>query len=221
MRFTEAPSNNTKVNAFLKAAVLAWLLTAAPSRADDSSSKCSAFMGEAKILQVQGKAIAYEGHKRLGKAGKGMDLSCGEKVLLGADAEAVFRMKESGSLIKIKGPGCVRFVLRPPGFDRAIVTGDDGAEGLSIRAVRGTAASLNSSEQWVKLAVNEVLPRGTVIRTGSETVVDLYDRVTHSVIRIQADSEVTVGDQVLTARGSASVHRADILAASQLVASSK
>lgn len=160
-----------------------------------------AFVGSAKVRQINGSAERLSGVDRWKKLELGAQLYPGDVIRTRASS-VVLCMSESQSFVKVTPNTVLRLVEIEKGWDRAVVSGEEERTGFVVRSCRGKAYFDPGDGSWRILEVNDVLARGTDVRTEAGAMVDLFHTGTKRPLRIPGSAQVTLNEEVLARRAS-------------------
>ena len=199
--------NGALAKTLLLAAVICGSLVAAPAKQDDLASyRRVAFVGTAIVKSTKGN-VEYRAGEQWKTVAPGQTLACDSVCRTELGGQATFQMRSSGSLVRIGEMTAIRFTALDESMPIASLTGYQSSESAAtVRAVRGNSEILQN-HKWVGLKVGDVVQTGTPLRTGSETVVDLFFRDTGTVVRVTPKSQITVSDVPMVASGEVLTNR--------------
>ncbi|HEV8541141.1 MAG TPA: hypothetical protein VGR78_02005 [Verrucomicrobiae bacterium] len=148
-----------------------------------------AFVGTAKVKQVEGAALRLEGIDSWIALTKGTLLKPGD-VVRSEGGKITLQMTESQSLVRISP----HTILRLMPFDNTsaygVLSGCDEKNGFVVRGCRGRAEYRLGPEDWRPVKVNDILAEGCVLRTEARSTVDLYATEARSAVRIPAGTQI-------------------------------
>jgi hypothetical protein len=159
------------------------LLRGEPSATEPSFQRV-AFVGSALVKEVEGQADVLAGIDTWKSLKKGAELKPGDLVRT-RKGTVLLRMKESGSFVKVTPQTMLRLMELETHWDRGSLSGSEEKEGFAVRSCRGSALVCEPGKDWRTIEVNAVLAIGSEIRTGPETVVDLFHTAERRPIRIR------------------------------------
>jgi len=119
----------------------------------------------------------------------GLALEPGAMIRAGEGAEALLRDSRHGSFLRLTEGTSLRLAL-----DEGKPVGDAAAveKVAVIRAIRG-AVEVDRGQGWESLRVNQVLPPGAMLRTGTGAGADLFFRQSGLVLRVGSGSALRIG----------------------------
>ncbi|MGZ8899724.1 MAG: hypothetical protein ACXW3Z_06480 [Limisphaerales bacterium] len=158
-----------------------------------------AFVGSANVRQVNGLAERLSGVDRWKKLEIGAQLHPGD-VIRTKSGSVVLCMSESHSFVKVTPNTILRLVQIEKDWDRAAVSGEEERTGFVVRSCRGKAYFNPGDGSWRILEVNDVLARGTDVRTEAGAMVDLFHTGTKRPLRIPGSAQFTLNKEVLAQR---------------------
>jgi hypothetical protein len=168
---------------------------AAPER----SFQRVAFVGPARVKEVQGEAERLVGIDAWKRLEKGAELAPGD-VVRTRNGTVVLRMSESGSFVKVTPRTILRLVPLDQGRDRSVLSGREERKGFVVRSCRGKATVRRPGGDWKNVEVNAVLSEGAELWTEPGTMIDLFDTKTQRPVRIH-------GSALIKLHGSAFANR--------------
>lgn len=160
-----------------------------------------AFVGSAVVKQVSGRAEYLAGIEKWKTLKEGSRLTPGD-IIRTQQGSILLRMTESQSFVKVTPNTVFRLVKIEKNWDRSILSGREERTGFIVRSCRGKAFFDSGNGEWMPVEVNNVLARGTEIRTAPGTVLDLFHTGTKRPVRIPGSSEVKLDEEVLARRTS-------------------
>jgi hypothetical protein len=169
------------------------ILKEGPSPADREYQRV-AFVGEAKVRNVEGKTELLAGIERWVRLREGTRLRPGDVVRTGEGASVLLQMVESGSLIRMTPRTVLRLTPLEEGWDRSALSGKEEKKGYSVRSVRGKVLVRAGDLQWEGVEVNSVLPQGAIVRTDPGAWMDLFHCESGKFVRVQSDTQVVLSD---------------------------
>ena len=158
-----------------------------------------AFVGAARVKQVDGEVQRLAGVERWIPLQKGETLNPGD-IVRTSTGSAVLLMVESESFVKVTPNTVCRLVPLEKNWDPAVLSGQEQREGFVVRSCRGNAYAASADGTWTPLTVNAVLAEGTQVRTEPGAFVDLFDTKSQRPIRISGSVEIQLSEQVLARR---------------------
>jgi hypothetical protein len=163
-------------------------LTVASVRADEDWRRV-AFVGDAQVKSISGVVeIATTGQERSVRPGE--KATAGQTLRIYRGAEVILMMDRSQSLVRAKGPTMLRLAPMTEGYDRASIEENSVDSGFAVRAVRGSA-KYKVGQRWVPLKAGTVIPVGTQVRPGHDTILDFYHASSGTVARVTDSSRPT------------------------------
>ena len=158
-----------------------------------------AFVGSAKVKEVEGTAEKLVGIDCWEPLRKGTDLTPGD-LLRTREGTVLLRMTESGSFVKVTPHTLLRLAELERSWDRGTLSGCEEKKGFLVRSCRGKAYAKSATGDWEVVAVNTVIPAGCEVRTEAGAVVDLYNTEQQRPFRIPGSSQVTLNEAILAKR---------------------
>ena len=155
-----------------------------------------AFIGSARVKEVEGRAERLVGVDSWTPLEKGAELVPGDLVRT-HNGTVLLRMNESGSFVKVTPQTILRLVALENNWDRGALSGTEEKKGFAVRSCRGKAFVREPGQEWKSVEVNAVLAAGTEIRTEPETVIDLFNTWRKRPVRIQGPGVVKLQDSAL------------------------
>ena len=166
-----------------------------------------AFVGEARVLDVQGTAELMN-RGRWQPLRKGAALREGDEIRTQPESRVTLQMRASGSLVRVTPSTILRLASMAPEWDQAVRTGRESKSGYAVRSVRGSAFQETGTAPH-PVEVNMVLPENAIVRTEPGAALDLIHLATGEFVRIEGRARAEL-NQALTARR---LHEAQELAA--------
>lgn len=106
--------------------------------ANETEWRRVAFVGEARVLEVQGTAELMN-RGRWQPLRKGAALREGDEIRTRPDGRVTLQMRGSGSLVRVTPSTILRLASMSPEWDPAAQTGRESKSGYAVRSVRGSA----------------------------------------------------------------------------------
>jgi hypothetical protein len=164
-----------------------------------SSFQRVAFVGSAKVKEVEGQAERLVGIDSWRPLEKGTELAPGD-IVRTRSGIIVLRMKESGSFVKVTPQTILRLLNMEEHWDKGTLFGSEHSSGFAVRSCRGKAQFRAPGEDWKDVEVNTVLAAGSEIRTEPGTILDLYDTDKQRPVRIQGSVMLKLHESLLANR---------------------
>ena len=158
-----------------------------------------AFVGSARVKEVQGQAEWLMGVDVWKPLEKGVELAPGDMIRTRQGA-IVLRMHESGSFVKVTANTLLRLVPMDEGWDRSVLSGREEKEGFVVRSCRGKATVRAPGQEPKNVEVNTVLAEGAEVWTDSGAVVDLFDNKKQRPVRIKGSARVKLHESAVASR---------------------
>jgi hypothetical protein len=159
------------------------------------------FIGCAEVKELTGRVEVLDGVEKWRPLETGAHLSEGQ-IIRTQNGQAVLQMCDSASLVKVNTNTVVRLVPVNSESDQGVRSGSEERDGFVVRSLRGKAFFKDQSSQWKPVAVNDVLPEGTLVRAGDSSTLDLFSTREHRAVRIDSPEAVQLEPELaLKSRG--------------------
>lgn len=158
-----------------------------------------AFVGSARVKEVQGEAERLAGIDSWKPLEKGAELMPGDLVRT-RNGTVVLRMTDSGSFVKVTPQTILRLLECESTWDRGALSGTEEKQGFAVRSCRGKAFVREPGQEWKSVEVNVVLADGSEVRTEPETVVDLFNIGKQRAVRIQGPAVVNLQESAVAGK---------------------
>jgi len=161
---------------------------------EDKSFQKVGFVGCANVKEVTGTVEYLHGIDAWLPLKAGAHLQEGD-VVRTRQGRVLLQMCESSSLVKVTPNTMARLVPLSAGWDRATLSGVEERSGYVVRSLHGKAYIQNARLEWQPVGVNDILPKGAIVRADQTASIDIFNPVDRKTLRIRSGGLMQLGTE--------------------------
>ncbi len=158
------------------------------------------FVGCAKVKEVTGTVEYLDGIDHWIPLNVGVHLREGD-LIRASQGRAVLQMCESTSLVNLTPQTVARLVPLNGTWDHSALSGFEARSGYIVRALHGKAYVQTPRMEWKSIGVNDVLPKGALVRAEETASVNVFNSEERRILRIESGGEMQLGSETAQAQG--------------------